>query len=66
MQYEYEGEKCDALKKSNVARLEIISDLLNTHLGLDINRDVSQISDKKSVQYTQGYFLGKFEVNKYT
>ncbi|XP_011695670.1 PREDICTED: biotin--protein ligase isoform X3 [Wasmannia auropunctata] len=61
-QYEYEGDKFNELKKSNVARLEIISDLLSTHLGLEINRDTSRVSDKASVQYTPGYFLGKFEM----
>ncbi|XP_077264687.1 holocarboxylase synthetase-like protein [Temnothorax americanus] len=58
MQYVYEGDKFDVLKKSNVARLEIISDLLSTHLGLDVNCDTSQ----RSVRYTAGYFLGKFEM----
>lgn len=61
MQYEYEGDKFDVLKKNNVARLEIISDLLSTHLGLDINPSRNQI-----VRYTPGYFLGKFEVHEYT
>lgn len=61
MQYEYESDKFDVLKKNNVARLEIISDLLSTHLGLDINPSRNQI-----VRYTPGYFLGKFEVHEYT
>ena len=65
MKYVYEGDKFNELKKSNTARLEIISDLLSTHLGLDVNRDLSQVSDKKSMRYTPGYFLGKFEVHKY-
>ncbi|KAL6267955.1 hypothetical protein P5V15_001023 [Pogonomyrmex californicus] len=56
MQYEYEEDKFEALKKSNVARLEIISDLLSTHLGLETSHD--QIS----IQYTSAYFLGKFEM----
>ncbi|XP_012528696.1 biotin--protein ligase isoform X2 [Monomorium pharaonis] len=64
MQFVYEGNKFDVLKSSNVARLEIISDLLGTHLGLDINRDTSHFVDSNpiSVQYTPGYFLGKFEM----
>jgi len=62
MKYVYEGDKFNVLKKSNVARLEIISDLLNTHLGLDINHDINQTSEQRSVRYTPGYFLGKFEV----
>lgn len=61
MQYVYEEDKFDALKKSNIARLEIIKDLLSTHLGLDTSHD--QINP---VQYTPAYFLGKFEVYKYT
>ncbi|XP_011882761.1 PREDICTED: biotin--protein ligase isoform X2 [Vollenhovia emeryi] len=59
MQYVYEGDKYDVLKKSNVARLEIISDLLSTHLGLYVNRDTCK---ETSVRYTPGYFLGKFEM----
>ncbi|KAG5312966.1 BPL1 ligase, partial [Pseudoatta argentina] len=62
MKYVYEGDKFNELKKSNTARLEIISDLLSTHLGLDVNHDLSQVSDKKSMRYTPGYFLGKFEM----
>lgn len=64
MQFVYEGDKFDVLKKSNIARLEIISDLLSTHLGLDTNRDTSHYLDTNpiSVQYTPGYFLGKFEM----
>jgi len=62
MKYVYEGDKFNVLRKSNVARLEIISDLLSTHLGLDINHDISQTLEQRSVRYTPGYFLGKFEV----
>ncbi|KAL0117814.1 hypothetical protein PUN28_008894 [Cardiocondyla obscurior] len=58
MQYEYEEDKFDVLKKSNTARLEIISDLLSTHLGLEVKRDTNQ----PSIQFTPGFFLGKFEM----
>lgn len=53
---EYVDEEDDVL--NNFARLEIITDLLSTHLGLNVNRDREQ-----TVEYTLGYFLGKFEVN---
>lgn len=62
MKHVYEEDKNDVLKKSNAARLEIISDLLSTHLGLDVNRG----KNRSTVKYTPGYFLGKFEVHKYT
>lgn len=48
---------------NNFARLEIITDLLSTHLGLNVNRDREQTS---ILEYTPSYFLGKFEVHKYT
>lgn len=56
-QYEYEEDKFNALKESNVARLEIISDLLNTHLGMEINH-----TTETAIAYTPAYFLGTFEV----
>ncbi|KAJ9584247.1 hypothetical protein L9F63_021409 [Diploptera punctata] len=54
-QYEDEETKFAALKHSNTARLEILQDLLSTHLGL-------QCSSKQSMpQYTPAYFLGRHE-----
>ncbi|KAH0951438.1 hypothetical protein HN011_009394 [Eciton burchellii] len=55
-QYEYEEDKFNALKESNAVRLEIISDLLSTHLGMETMQDAEEL-----VQYTSAYFLGKFE-----
>lgn len=59
-QYEYEEYKFKALKESNTARLEIISDLLSTHLGIETKKAASVTGP--SAKYTHGYFLGKFEV----
>jgi biotin--protein ligase len=55
-QYEDEESKFMALKESNTARLEIIQDLLSTHLGLEC------AADQKLPTYTPGYFLGRHEV----
>jgi hypothetical protein len=55
-QYEDEESKFAALKESNTARLEIIQDLLSTHLGLEC------ASDQNLPTYTTGYFLGRHEV----
>lgn len=56
MQYEDEESKFAALKESNTARLEIIQDLLSTHLGLECSGSQNMPS------YTPGYFLGRHEV----
>jgi hypothetical protein len=56
MQYEDEESKFAALKESNTARLEIIQDLLSTHLGLEC------FSSQNMPSYTPGYFLGRHEV----
>jgi len=56
MQYEDEESKFAALKESNTARLEIIQDLLSTHLGLECS------SSQNMPSYTPGYFLGRHEV----
>jgi hypothetical protein len=55
-QYEDEESKFAALKESNTARLEIIQDLLSTHLGLEC------ASNQNLPSYTPGYFLGRHEV----
>jgi hypothetical protein len=55
-QYEDEESKFAALKESNSARLEIIQDLLSTHLGLQCT------ASQKLPTYTPGYFLGRHEV----
>lgn len=56
MQYEDEESKFAALKGSNTARLEIIQDLLSTHLGLEC------CGSQNMPSYTLGYFLGRHEV----
>lgn len=55
-QYEDEESKFTALKESNTARLEIIQDLLSTHLSLEC------ASNQNLPSYTPGYFLGRHEV----
>jgi hypothetical protein len=55
-QYEDEESKFAALKESNTARLEIIQDLLSTHLGLEC------ANNQNLPSYTPGYFLGRHEV----
>ncbi|XP_014489289.1 PREDICTED: biotin--protein ligase isoform X3 [Dinoponera quadriceps] len=57
-QYEYEEDKFKALKESNAARLEIISDLLSTHLGMQTSQSAAQ-ADVQT--YTPAYFLGRYE-----
>lgn len=57
-QYELEENKFNALKQSNLARLEIFNDLLSVHLGIE----VSPLSKKTPVNYTPAFFLGRHEV----
>ena len=56
-QYEFEENKYTALKKSNFTRLEIFSDLLKTHLGIEVNPE-----PKPTPVYSSGFFLGRHEV----
>ncbi|XP_043280119.1 biotin--protein ligase isoform X2 [Venturia canescens] len=56
-QYEMEETKFNALKQSNTARLEILSDLLTTHFGLD-----ARTGPRDEVKYTPGFFLGRHEL----
>lgn len=56
MQYENDEDKMQTLKKSNPARLEILTDILSSHLGLHCS---PKIQDFK---YTTAYFLGTHEV----
>ena len=58
-QYEFEESKFMALKQSNVTRLEIFSDLLKSHLGIEINTE-----PKIAPVYTSGFFLGRHEVHQ--
>ncbi|XP_021926967.1 biotin--protein ligase isoform X2 [Zootermopsis nevadensis] len=55
IQYEDEESKFTALKESDTARLEIIQDLLSTHLGMQCT------TSQKIPTYTPGYFLGRHE-----
>lgn len=60
--YEHDDYKYAALMKSDVARLEILTDLLSTHLGLIVdNRD-----GHPSSMFPNAYFLGRHEVHSYT
>ncbi|XP_034936138.1 biotin--protein ligase [Chelonus insularis] len=56
-QYELEEAKFNALKESNSARLEILSDLLGTHLKLDVKPEPLM-----ETVYTPGFFLGRHEL----
>ncbi|KAI4485519.1 hypothetical protein M0804_007024 [Polistes exclamans] len=57
-QYELEENKFNALKQSNLARLEIFNDLLSVHLGIE----VSTSTKTTSVHYTPAFFLGRHEL----
>ncbi|XP_073996339.1 holocarboxylase synthetase-like protein isoform X6 [Rhodnius prolixus] len=57
-QYECDDKKRQALEKSDKARLEILCDVLGSHLGL-------QCSIKQPhITYTSAYFLGKHEAKQ--
>lgn len=57
--YEHDDRKYSALQKSDIARLEIFSDLLSNQLGLIVqNRDYHTTN-----MYPNAYFLGRHEVN---
>lgn len=56
-QYEIEETKLCALKDSNNARLEILSDLLSSHLGMDV-KPQTYIEPT----FNPGFFLGRHEV----
>ncbi|KAL6440601.1 hypothetical protein ACFW04_003233 [Cataglyphis niger] len=55
-EYENKEDVFEALKESNTARLEILSDLLSTHLEIEINRNL-----KKPIIYTPAYLLSQAE-----
>ncbi|CAG2066989.1 unnamed protein product, partial [Timema podura] len=56
-QYESEETKFQALQKSDKARLEILQDLLSSHLGLSVAEKQGPLP-----AYTPGYFLGRHEL----
>lgn len=57
--YENDDSKYAALKISDNARLEILSDLLSTQLGLE----VCKINTLSPNSFPCAYFLGCYEVN---
>lgn len=60
--YEHDDSKYAALTKSDMARLEIFSDLLSTQLGL-----IVQTRDHRSTNmFPNAYFLGRHEVQIFT
>lgn len=54
-QFEDDERKFEVLKNSNVQRLEILGDLLSTHLNVEVQQNLSN----SAVSYTVGYFLGE-------
>lgn len=56
--YENDDSKYAALKTSDKARLEILSDLLGTQLGLEVH----QINNSNANLFPCAYFLGCYEV----
>lgn len=57
--YENDDSKYVALQTSDNARLEILSDLLSTQLGLE----VCKINHSTANSFPCAYFLGCYEVN---
>ncbi|XP_076644168.1 holocarboxylase synthetase-like protein isoform X1 [Halictus rubicundus] len=57
MQYELEESKFRALKESNAARIEILNDLLNVHLGIELRKTPSV-----PATYSPAFFLGRHEL----
>lgn len=55
-EYENKEDVFKALKESNTARLEILSDLLSTHLEIEINHNF-----KIPIVYTPAYLLSQTE-----
>lgn len=56
--YENDETKYQILKKNDGLRLEILTDVLSSHLGIV----VSQQKNDKVQQFTNGYFLGRHEL----
>lgn len=55
-EYEDKEDLFEALKESNAVRLEIISDLLSTHLEMEINHGT-----EVPIVYTPAYLLSQTE-----
>uniref|UniRef100_A0A1L8E040 Putative biotin holocarboxylase synthetase/biotin-protein ligase n=1 Tax=Nyssomyia neivai TaxID=330878 RepID=A0A1L8E040_9DIPT len=58
MQFENDESKFPVLKQNNTARLEILMDLLGTHLSVTVKKVETM---HKPIGYTNGYFLGHHE-----
>jgi biotin--protein ligase len=58
-QFEFEESKFTALKDSNATRLEIFSDILSTHLNIEVDSQ-----PKMNDTYSSGFFLGRHEVDR--
>lgn len=59
-QFEADEGKYEALKNSNLQRLEILSDLLATHLNVEVRQDFKFTE----VEYTKGHLLADSEERK--
>ncbi|XP_055701269.1 biotin--protein ligase isoform X2 [Phlebotomus papatasi] len=58
LQFENDENKFRVLKQSNAARLEILMDLLGSHLNVVVKRLEAM---QKAVKFTNGFFLGRHE-----
>ncbi|GAB0088855.1 biotin--protein ligase [Sergentomyia squamirostris] len=58
MQFESDESNFKVLKQSNSARIEILMDLLSSHLNVVVKRLDSM---QKPTEFTNGYFLGRHE-----
>lgn len=56
--YENDEQKYAILKQNDGLRLEIFSDVLNSHLDISVKQNAL-----KDVKYCHGYFLGRHEVS---
>lgn len=56
--YENDEQKYAILKQNDGLRLEIFSDVLNTHLDISVRKNT-----KEDANYCHGYFLGRHEVS---
>jgi biotin---protein ligase len=56
--YENDESKYQTLLNSDGLRHEIFSDVLNSHLGLEVKENRTE----GKIQYSRGFFLGRHEV----
>jgi biotin--protein ligase len=57
-EFENDEDKYRSLLSSNEARLEILKDILSNHLDLVCDESFGK------VQYSPGYFLGRYDVSR--